>query len=134
LHGSAIGTGVGYLAYQAKLSEEAKHPFNSDEYLKKVLLEENLKSDPLALKKYLSYKAEIKEWLNRKFESRLICKAEDVGSEIRQLFKVSRTTVHDWVKYGKLRKVKVRSRVYFLGNDIQQMLQLEMHERQFDSW
>ena len=78
--GSAIGAGVGYLAYQAKLSEEAKHPFNSDEYLKKVLSEENLKSDPLLLKKYLSYKADIKEWLNRKFESRLICKAEDAGS------------------------------------------------------
>lgn len=44
-------------------------------------------------------------------------------SEVCQLFKVSRTTVHDWVKHGKLRKVKVRSRVYFLGNDIQQMLQ-----------
>lgn len=78
--GSAIGAGVGYLAYQAKLSDEAKHPFNSDEYLKKVLSEENLKSDPLLLKKYLSYKAEIKEWLNRKFESGLICKAEDAGS------------------------------------------------------
>lgn len=78
--GGTIGAGVGYLAYQAKLSEEAKHPFNSDEYLKKVLSEENLKSDPLLLKKYLSYKADIKEWLNRKFESRLICKAEDAGS------------------------------------------------------
>lgn len=78
--GGAIGAGVGYLAYQAKLSEEAKHPFNSDEYLKKVLSDENLKSDPLLLKKYLSYKAYIKEWLNRKFESRLICKAEDAGS------------------------------------------------------
>lgn len=78
--GSAIGAGVGYLAYQAKLSEEAKHPFNSDEYLKKVLSEENLKSDPLLLKKYLSYKIVIKEWLNHKFGSKLICKAEDAGS------------------------------------------------------
>ena len=43
-------------------------------------------------------------------------------AEICQLFKVSRTTVHDWVKHGKLRKVKVRSRVYFLGNDVQQLL------------
>jgi len=44
-------------------------------------------------------------------------------AEICQLFKVSRTTVHDWVKHGKLRKVKIRSRVYFLGNDVQQLLQ-----------
>jgi len=78
--GGAIGAGAGYLGYQAKLSEEGKHPFNSDEYLKKILSEENLKSDPRLLKKYLSYKAEIKEWLNRKFESRLISRAEDSGS------------------------------------------------------
>lgn len=44
-------------------------------------------------------------------------------AEICQLFKVSRTTVHDWVKHGKLRKVKIRSRVYFLGNDVRQLLQ-----------
>lgn len=44
-------------------------------------------------------------------------------AEICQLFKVSRTTVHDWVKHGKLRKVKIRSRVYFLGKDVQQLLQ-----------
>ncbi len=78
--GSAIGAGVGHLAYQAKLSEEAKHPFNSDEYLRKVLSEENLKSDPLLLKKYLSYKADIKDWLNKEFESKLVCKVEDAGS------------------------------------------------------
>lgn len=78
--GGAIGAGVGYLAYQAKISEEAKHPFNSDEYLKKVLSEENLKSDPFLLRKYLSYKSDIKEWLNGKFESKLAWKAEDAGS------------------------------------------------------
>jgi excisionase family DNA binding protein len=43
-------------------------------------------------------------------------------SEVCEIFRVSRTTVHDWVKNGKLRKVKVRSRVYFLGKDIQQFL------------
>jgi excisionase family DNA binding protein len=42
--------------------------------------------------------------------------------EICQLFKVSRTTVHDWMKCGKLRKVKVRSRVFFLGSEIQRLL------------
>jgi hypothetical protein len=89
--GCAIGAGVGYLAYQTKLSEEARHPFNSDEYLKKVLSEENLKSDPLLLKKYLSYKAEIKEWLNRKFDSRLICKAEDAGSFFKRTAIASNT-------------------------------------------
>ncbi len=82
--GGTVGAGVGYLAYQIKLSEEAKHPFNSDEYLKKVLTEENLKSHPQLLKKYLSYKAEIKEWLNGKFETKLICKAQDAGSFLKR--------------------------------------------------
>lgn len=43
-------------------------------------------------------------------------------TEICELFGVSRTTIHDWVKHGKLRKVKVRSRVYFLAGDIQRLL------------
>lgn len=44
-------------------------------------------------------------------------------AEICKLFNVSRTTIYEWVKHGKLRRVKIRSRVYFLGNDIQQLLQ-----------
>lgn len=44
-------------------------------------------------------------------------------TEICQLFNVSRTTVHEWVKLGKLRKIKVNSRVYFLGTDIQKIIQ-----------
>lgn len=44
-------------------------------------------------------------------------------SEICCLFNVSRPTIYDWVKHGKLRRVKIRSRVYFLGTDIQQLLQ-----------
>lgn len=42
--------------------------------------------------------------------------------EICQLFKVSRSTVYEWVKLGKLRKVKVRSRAYFVGYEVQQLL------------
>lgn len=43
-------------------------------------------------------------------------------AEICELFKVSRPTLDDWVRHGKLRKVKVRSRVYFLGKDIERLL------------
>ncbi len=43
--------------------------------------------------------------------------------EVCQLFNVSRTTIDEWVKVGKLRKVKVRRRVYFLSNDVQQLFQ-----------
>src|SRR5438105_4305665 len=44
-------------------------------------------------------------------------------AEICELFNVSRTTIHDWVKHGKLRRVKMPSRVYFLGNEVKQLLQ-----------
>jgi predicted site-specific integrase-resolvase len=39
------------------------------------------------------------------------------------LFNITRTTVHDWAQAGKLRKVKVRSRVYFLASEIRKMLE-----------
>lgn len=78
--GGAVGAGIGTLFYKAKLSEEAKRPFNPDKYLQKVLSKENLKSDPTLLKKYLYYRRQIKEWLNRRFEADLVYKAEDVGS------------------------------------------------------
>ena len=43
-------------------------------------------------------------------------------NEVCDLFQVTRPTVYDWVKHGKLRPHKIRSRVYFLWNDIQQLL------------
>ena len=42
--------------------------------------------------------------------------------EICALFKISKPTIYDWVKHGKLKKVKIRSRVYFLGSDIRQLI------------
>ncbi|WP_367115549.1 helix-turn-helix domain-containing protein [Chitinophaga sp. CB10] len=33
------------------------------------------------------------------------------------------STIYDWIKHGKLKPYKIRSRVYFLWNDIQQLLQ-----------
>ncbi|MEJ7736999.1 MAG: helix-turn-helix domain-containing protein [Chitinophagaceae bacterium] len=43
-------------------------------------------------------------------------------TEVCDLFQVTRPTIYDWVKHGKLRPHKIRSRVYFLWNDIQQLL------------
>jgi excisionase family DNA binding protein len=43
-------------------------------------------------------------------------------NEVCDLFQVTRPTIYDWVKHGKLRPHKIRSRVYFLWNDIQQLL------------
>lgn len=44
-------------------------------------------------------------------------------AEVCNLFQVSKPTIYDWVKHGKLKPVKVRSRVYFLRQDIQALLQ-----------
>lgn len=43
--------------------------------------------------------------------------------EICSLFKVTKPTIYDWIKHGKLRRVKIRSRVYFLGSEIRQLMQ-----------
>ena len=42
--------------------------------------------------------------------------------EICSLFKVTKPTIYDWIKHGKLRRVKIRSRVYFLGSDIRELM------------
>jgi excisionase family DNA binding protein len=43
-------------------------------------------------------------------------------AEICTIFKVSRPTIYDWIKHGKLRPYKIRSRVYFLWNDIEPLI------------
>lgn len=44
-------------------------------------------------------------------------------AEVCALFHVSKPTIYEWVKHGKLKPYKIRSRVYFLWQDIQQLLQ-----------
>ncbi len=43
-------------------------------------------------------------------------------SELCLLFNITRPTIYEWIKDGKLRPVKIRSRVFFLGIDIQELL------------
>ncbi len=43
-------------------------------------------------------------------------------SEVCVIFNITRPTVYEWIKAGKLRPVKIRSRVYFLGSEIQALL------------
>jgi len=43
--------------------------------------------------------------------------------EVCQLFQVTKPTIYDWIKHDKLKPYKIRSRVYFLWNDIQLLLQ-----------
>jgi len=42
--------------------------------------------------------------------------------EVCALFHVTKPTIYDWVKHGKLKPYKIRSRVYFLWQDIQLLL------------
>ena len=42
--------------------------------------------------------------------------------EVCALFHVSKPTIYDWVKHGKLKPFKIRSRVFFLWRDLQQLI------------
>lgn len=42
--------------------------------------------------------------------------------EVCKLFDISRATIYEWIKHGKLRPFKIRSRVYFLWNDIHNLI------------
>ncbi len=44
-------------------------------------------------------------------------------AEVCALFQVSKPTVYDWCRHGQLKPVKVRSRVFFLWQDIQKLMQ-----------
>jgi len=43
-------------------------------------------------------------------------------AEVCALFHITKPTIYDWVRHGKLKPYKIRSRVYFLSQDIQQLL------------
>jgi excisionase family DNA binding protein len=46
-------------------------------------------------------------------------------AEVCNMFQVTKPTIYDWVRHGKLKPYKIRSRVYFLWQDIQRLLQPE---------
>lgn len=43
-------------------------------------------------------------------------------AEVCEMFQVTKPTIYEWIKHGKLKPYKVRSRVYFLWQDIQTLL------------
>jgi len=45
----------------------------------------------------------------------------DKMAEVCKLFHVSKPTIYEWVEHGKLKPFKIRSRVYFLWQDIQHL-------------
>jgi excisionase family DNA binding protein len=43
-------------------------------------------------------------------------------AEVCSLFHVTKPTIYDWVRHGKLKPFKIRSRVYFLWQDIERLM------------
>jgi excisionase family DNA binding protein len=43
-------------------------------------------------------------------------------AEVCDLLHVTKPTIYDWIRHGKLKPYKIRSRVYFLWQDIQQLV------------
>ncbi len=45
------------------------------------------------------------------------------ASEVCKILTISRQTLHVWVKEGLLKQYKIKSRVFFLWNDIEKLIQ-----------
>lgn len=43
-------------------------------------------------------------------------------NEVKELFKVDLSTIHNWCKSGKLKPLGIGARVYFLRSDLEQSL------------
>ncbi len=43
-------------------------------------------------------------------------------AELCTMLQVSKRTIYDWIKHGKLTPYKIRSRVYFLWQDVQKLI------------
>lgn len=49
-------------------------------------------------------------------------------AEVCALFHITKPTIYEWMRHGKLKPLKIRSRVYFLWQDIQQLLHSQTKE------
>src|ERR1051325_2250367 len=45
------------------------------------------------------------------------------AKEVCELFQVSKPTIYEWLKQGKLKSIKIESRRYFLWEDIEELIQ-----------
>lgn len=52
--------------------------------------------------------------------------------EVCEIFEVTPPTIYDWIKRGKLKPKKIRTRVYFLWNDIQELLQERQEKKEIN--
>ena len=82
--GGAFGGGIGYAIYCFKISEESNTPFNSDEYVRRILSEEHLKANHVSFKNAVAYREKIKQWMMDKFGNNLVTFPVDTGSFIKR--------------------------------------------------
>lgn len=45
------------------------------------------------------------------------------AKEVCEFFQVSKPTIYEWLKQGKLKSIKIESRRYFLWEDIEELIQ-----------
>ena len=50
-------------------------------------------------------------------------------AEVCKLFQVTKPTIYQWIRHGRLKRYKIESRVFFLWNDIQKLLHPEQDSK-----
>jgi len=49
-------------------------------------------------------------------------------AEVCTMFNITKPTIYDWIKHGKLKPIKIRSRVYFLSQDVENLIRYAADE------
>ena len=47
--------------------------------------------------------------------------------EVCDFFQITKPTIYEWIRHGKLKPYKVRARVYFLMSDIETLIKGSLH-------
>ena len=93
-------------------------PIETDEFWQQVrlIVREELQSIITSGKLY-------EKRVEKKETNGFQCKPLYDMKELRQLFRnVSRTTIYEWMKCGKLKPKKMKGKLYFLWSDIEGLL------------
>lgn len=87
--GGSIGAGIGYLAYEYQSILDQEKFFSSDEYLKSILRDEDLKTNPELLNAAILVRDELKMWAVDNFSEKLIALPQNTGSFTKRTANVS---------------------------------------------
>lgn len=59
---------------------------------------------------------------NGRSQEHMVRKSLLKATEVCELFQVSKPTIYDWMRQGKLKSLKFRSRRYFLQRDVEELI------------